>query len=342
MKKHRRRLSSFKKQRSVGEFTRRPKRRNRRSAVRWNLSRALVPALIALIALSLVMIAGIVLRSVRTRKLNAELAALHAAGAMLETPAPVEEMSASVAVQALPALTPEPERAASPEPEPAPAAEETDAPVRFHQVGGTPLAHMETLYSQNHDLIAWLEIPDVIDLPVMYKDNVYYLTHDFNKSKNASGTIFLDENHRFTEQTQNLLLHGHNMKDGTMFGRLVHYLQDIDYYRSHPFVHLDTLWEEEEYVIFAVLRVSLDVRDESFINYFSHPTFLSDASFDAYVRQLQLHSAYAVPIDVKPTDALLTLSTCIDEDRLVIVCRRLREGETRTRLRELVRLAQKQ
>ena len=91
-----------------------------------------------------------------------------------------------------------------------------------------------------------------------------------------------------------------------------------------------------------MLRVSLDVRDESFINYFSHPTFLSDASFDAYVRQLQLHSAYAVPIDVKPTDALLTLSTCIDEDRLVIVCRRLREGETRTRLRELVRLAQKQ
>ena len=333
MKKHRRRLSSFKKQRSVGEFTRRPKRKNRRSAVRWNLSRALVPALIAVMIVSLFMIAGICRRSMRTKKLNEELSALHAGQT---TAAPYVPAQEETPLTSAPTASPEPSPEASTSP--SPAAQET----AFHRYGGTPLEHMETLYDQNHDLIGWLSIPDVIDLPVMYRDNSYYLTHDFYKNTSAAGTLFLDENHRFSENTQNLLLHGHNMKDGTMFGRLVHYLQDIDYYRSHPFVHLDTLWEEEEYVIFAVLRVSLDVRDESFINYFSHPTFLSDASFDAYVRQLQLHSAYAVPIDVKPTDALLTLSTCIDEDRLVIVCRRLREGETRTRLRELVRLAQKQ
>ena len=124
-----------------------------------------------------------------------------------------------------------------------------------------------------------------------------------------------------------------------MFGRLVHYLQEIDYYRAHPFVNFDTLWEEEEYVIFAVLRVPLDVSDERFINYFSHPTFTSDEAFDAYVRQLQLSSVYAIPINVKASDALLTLSTCIDADRLVIVCRRVREDESRSHLRELARAA---
>ena len=331
MKKHRRRLSSFKKQRSVGEFTRRPKRKNRRSAVRWNLSRALVPALIAVMIVSLFMIAGICRRSMRTKKLNEELSALHAGQT---TAAPYVPAQEETPLTSTPTASPEPSPEASPSP--SPAAQET----AFHRYGGTPLEHMETLYDQNHDLIGWLSIPDVIDLPVMYRDNSYYLTHDFYKNTSAAGTLFLDENHRFSENTQNLLLHGHNMKDGTMFGRLVQYLRDISYYRSHAFVRFDTLWETEEYVIFAVLRVPLDVHDERFINYFSHPTFPSDASFEAYVRQLQLNSVYAIPIDVEPTDALLTLSTCIDEDRLVIVCRRLRDGESRTRLKELVRLAQ--
>ena len=331
MKKQRRRLLSRRKRRTVGEFTLSPRRNARRpGAARQRAALAVTLALVAVIVICLVMIAGILLRTAKTKKLNAELAAIHAAQAVVQTPVP--DMP-----EETPAPTPSPAPAATPSPSPTvgPAVATTE----FHRASGTPLAHMEALYNQNHDLIGWLEIPGIIDLPVMYKDNSYYLTHDFNKDKSSAGTVFLDQNHRFTEQTQNLLLHGHNMKDGTMFGRLVHYLQDIDYYRAHPFVNYDTLWEEEEYVIFSVLRVPLNVTDEAFINYFSHPTFASDEAFDAYVRQLQLSSVYAIPINVKPTDALLTLSTCIDEDRLVIVCRRVREGESRSHLRELARAA---
>ena len=69
---------------------------------------------------------------------------------------------------------------------------------------------------------------------------------------------------------------------------------------------------------------------------------MSDAEFEAYVRRLQLRSEYAIPIDVKPSDALLTLSTCLDDDRLVIVCRRVRENETRSELRQSIRLADRQ
>ena len=93
-----------------------------------------------------------------------------------------------------------------------------------------------------------------------------------------------------------------------MFGRLTQYL-NLSYMKNNPFVHYDTLWREEQYVIFAVLRVSLDVKNERFFNYFSYPTFASDAEFSAYIRRLQLRSEYAIPIDVLPSDALLTLST---------------------------------
>ena len=331
MKKRRRRLLSRRRRRTMGEFTLSSRQQSRRQiAARQRTSRAIMLALIAVIAVCLIMIGSILLRTARTKKLNAELAAIRAAQIAAQTPVPTMP-------EATPAPTPTPEPAASPSP--SPTAGPVVATTEYHRASGTPLAHMEVLYEQNRDLIGWLEIPGIIDLPVMYKDNSYYLTHDFNKNKSAAGTLFLDQNHRFTERTQNLLLHGHNMKDGTMFGRLVHYLQEIDYYRAHPFVNFDTLWEEEEYVIFAVLRVPLDVSDERFINYFSHPTFTSDEAFDAYVRQLQLSSVYAIPINVKASDALLTLSTCIDADRLVIVCRRVRGDESRSHLRELARAA---
>ena len=124
-----------------------------------------------------------------------------------------------------------------------------------------------------------------------------------------------------------------------MFGRLLQYHTDIKYLKNNPFVNFDTLWKEEKYVIFAVLRVSLDVTDDAFFNYFSYPRFDSDEEFNAYIRRLQLRSEYSIPLDVEPSDALLTLSTCLDDDRLVIVCRRFREGETRTQLRQIVHLA---
>ena len=127
-----------------------------------------------------------------------------------------------------------------------------------------------------------------------------------------------------------------------MFGRLIQYETDLNYVRWHPFVRFDTLWRQEEYVIFAVLRVSLDVRNKNFFNYFSHATFRTDSEFESYIRQLQLRSIYAIPIDVKPTDALLTMSTCLDEDRLVIVARRVRPGESHTQLREWTNLTTRQ
>lgn len=334
MRKREGRRSFKRAARGVDEFTIGGRSGARRRARRKRLlDRAAVAALCVVMLVSLVMIVRIVSRSIRTKQLNAALSERHAQQSM-QTEAPAGALSYAAEETPQAASTPAP----SASPPPGPVVQTT----AYHRDGGTALARMEALYEENRDLIGWIEIPQVLDLPVVYRDNSYYLTRDFYKRKNASGTIFLDENHKFKAATQNLLLHGHNMKDGTMFGHLVRYLQDIDYMKRNAFVRYDTLWEEQEYVVFAVLRVSLDVKDERFFNYFTHPTFDSDEAFYAYVRQLQLRSEYAIPLDVEPQDALLTLSTCIDEDRLVIVCRRVREGESRSGLRRLVNLAVRQ
>ena len=56
-----------------------------------------------------------------------------------------------------------------------------------------------------------------------------------------------------TEEAANLLIHGHDMADGTMFDLLVHY-QRSGYIEKHPEIRFNTLWEAERYLIFAVLR----------------------------------------------------------------------------------------
>lgn len=286
-------------------------------------------------------------RYVQTRRLEKQLSAMHSeAFAVYGQETQAEDMLEETPAET---ATPMPTEVPAPTPTPAQEARQTVTPVpeivkttQYQRMGGTPLAQMEALHAQNTDLVAWLTIDNVLDLPVVYRDNSYYLTHDFAKNKSTAGTIFLDENHPMTEKTQNLLLHGHNMKDGTMFGRLTQYEKSIDYLKAHPFVDFSTLWHQERYVIFAVVDVSLDTSSENFLDYFAHPRFSSDAEFASYIRRAELASMYAIPMDVKPSDALLTLSTCLEENRLVVIARRQRDGESKASLRETVNMAVRQ
>lgn len=318
---------------------------------------AAMAALLCVAVGSTWMMGSIVWRSISTKRLNASLSQRYselAAGS--ETPQPFtsdgdlfalaiqegetpdailfEEIEAYQEIEETPTTAPVPTAT--------PAVQQVVQTTKYHQYGGDALPEMEALYQENRDLIGWLRMEGILDLPVMYKDNSYYLTHDFNKKQSASGTLFLDVNHPFRENAQNLLLHGHNMKDGTMFGRLVQYETNIQFLKNNPFIQYSTLWEKEQYVIFAVLHVSLDVTSEDFFNYFTHHSFTSDEQFENYVRSLQNRSVYSIPISVQPSDALLTLSTCLDEDRLVIVARRVRDGESKSELRSQVQLAAKQ
>lgn len=205
------------------------------------------------------------------------------------------------------------------------------ASTSYHRVSGAMLPEMDALSRKNMDLKAWLTIDGLLDLPVVYKDNQFYLDHDFDRNKNTAGTLFLDEFHPLRETTQHLLIHGHNMKDGSMFGLLTHYRQPL-YWKKHPFISLSTLWEKEDYVIFAVLDVPLDPKKDRYINYFTHPSFANDAEFEEYISGLRKRSLISSYLNVEPGDALLSLSTCVGDNRLVVTARRIRPTETRQEL----------
>lgn len=279
---------------------------------------------VAAVALGLALQTGV--RSLQTARLNRSLQALHTvesgAAPSVEVAAPAIEARAD----GQPAMRLS--RMGMPDGTPIVAASDVpDAPADFHDTLSDLLPDMLKLIRGNPDTVGWLYIKGIVALPVVYRDNSYYLNHDFYGHHSSAGTLFLDENHPLTARAQHLLIHGHSMNDGSMFGLLTHY-QKAETLKAHPLIAFSTLWEKEKYAVFAVLRVSSRPGDARYFDYSSHPAFASDAAMTDYVRALRARSLFDIPVDVRPDDALLTLSTCLDDDRLVIVARKLRPGET--------------
>ncbi len=274
--------------------------------------------------------------SLHSRQVNEELRDLHESAETNECQPVKPEVSLAAEQES---MKPEnPEKAAAKETvypalnSPSLKAEPTLSPYYF-DMSGSVLPEMNGLYAINPDLAGWLKIDSTVDLPVVYRDNEYYLTHDFYRQTAQGGTLFADESGPVTSGTQNLLIHGHNMKDGSMFGPLIHYYKtDAAWVRRHAFAEFSTLYQKNTYVLFAVAKVSTRPSEGQYFQFMGRNTFSSEQRFLSYISQLRALSVYDVPIDVEPCDSLLTLSTCMGDDRLLVCFRKVRENESREQL----------
>ena len=97
------------------------------------------------------------------------------------------------------------------------------------------LPEYETLYNKNKRLIGWIKIDDtIIDYPVMQTvNNEYYLNHNFNQEEDKNGCIFMDYQCDAVNGCDNIILYGHHMQSGKMFGTLNKYSNE-SYYEAHP------------------------------------------------------------------------------------------------------------
>ena len=197
----------------------------------------------------------------------------------------------------------------------------------FFQVIGLTRDAYKPIAARNEDAVGWISIEGLVDQPIVYRNNTFYLTHDFNQNQNVCGAVFLDEGHPLQANSQNLLLYGHNMKDESMFGPLLKYMQ-ANFLRAHLQITLETRFETFTYLIFAVDKVSMDATSPQFLYFWGHATFGNSKAFQSYIDEVYQKSLYTRFLDVDATDTLLTLVTCIGEDRLVLLARRQRLGET--------------
>lgn len=172
----------------------------------------------------------------------------------------------------------------------------------------------KSLRMVNADYIGWITIPDTeIYYPVVQRDNAYYLSHDFTGEKNSHGAIFLDENCSF--ESGILLIHGHHMKDGTMFGGLKNYKKE-SFRREHGVIYLDRGEGDEAFEIFAAALI--DLTEEGYFDYQELPA--GEAERAAYLEKLR-SSAFWYGDTEEPAGTILLLSTCeygSSDERLVV------------------------
>lgn len=273
-----------------------------------------------------------------TRRSTAEL------GALYEAEQPTATVQATEAAQTTEAAQPTAARAAAaaaPSPSPfAPAPTATPDPSDVRALWpaaypGNPRLRVSErfldLLEKNHDIVGWLTIEGLVDEPVVQRDNSFYLTHNASGRKSVTGALFLDENCSLRDVSPQMLIHGHNMKEGAMFGSLKLYkVKSAAYYKRHPYITFNTLYEDARYVIFAALETDVRPSDKSYLAYWTYDRFSSAEEFDAYIDGIRALSHYRCNVDVRPGDRLLTLSTCSGSDdnkRFLVVARRVRDGE---------------
>ena len=223
----------------------------------------------------------------------------------------------------------------SPQPDALPAVRYPNNPY------ATVSSRFRKLRQQNEDIVGWLKIDGMLDEAVVQRDNAYYLARDYRGYHNVNGAIFLDESCTLDTRPYTLILYGHNMKTGAMFGSLRNY-ENLRYYKANPFITFDTAYEEGEYVVFCVATVGVTPENRNSVN-FALLESLSLAQREEAIETLTGYSLYKTSLDVQPDDQILLLMTCVDDDseRRVVAARRLREGESRERLEKIVQEARK-
>ncbi len=189
----------------------------------------------------------------------------------------------------------------------------------------------DELQERNRDIVAWIKIDGELEEPVVQRDNEFYLTHNALQQESVTGALFLDENCDLIHVPTQMVIHGHNMKEGAMFGMLKKYkVKGAEFYREHAFIDFNTLYENGRYVIFAVAEVDIRAGQPYYLPFWHYSRFDSVEAFTNYVETARACSLYHCTVDVQPGDRLLTLSTCTGTDdnmRLVVMARKLREGE---------------
>ena len=175
------------------------------------------------------------------------------------------------------------------------------------------------LSSINKDFVCWINIENTnIDYPVVQgDDNSYYLHRDIYGNYLYAGTTFLDYRNNYND-SKNLIVYGHNMKNITMFSELEKFKKE-DFFNSNPTITLTNKNGERHFKAFAVLLVDK--------NYdYRVPDFKNDEEYNKFLNKICDESMFKVKNKPTSSDKIMTLTTCSYEfknARTVVICKEI-------------------
>ena len=166
------------------------------------------------------------------------------------------------------------------------------------------IVNFEMLKEKNKKTVGWLKVEGTeVQYPlVQAKDNSYYLTHSFDNSYNTAGWPFVDYRNKLDGTDKNVIIYGHNRKDGSMFSSLRNILNK-DWYEKEENRKITFITQDATnlYEVFSVYRIE----DE---DYYIQTNFKNN--FGDFVNTLKKRSITDFGVEVDENSQILTLSTC--------------------------------
>ena len=199
------------------------------------------------------------------------------------------------------------------------------------ELGSTESAFIpeyEELYRQNPDMVGWIKVEDTkINYPVMQSidEPNFYLKHGFDRNYTDYGCPYVQENCDVNVPSDNLIIYGHHMNDGSMFAGLMKY-KEKDFWESHKTFSYDTLTEHYEYEIVAVFKTVVYTNSSDSFKYYQFVNAENTEEFDEYIAKCKELALYDTGVSAEYGDKLITLSTCEysrTNGRLVVVAKRV-------------------
>lgn len=172
----------------------------------------------------------------------------------------------------------------------------------------------ESLSQKNSDVVGFLKVngTDIEQVVVKSKDNNYYLSHNFEKKQNSAGWIFVDYRNNLDGTDKNIIIYGHNMKNGTMFSSLKNVLNSE--WKENEKNRYITFITESESAIYEVFSVYQIENEDYYIK-----TNFNGNEFDTYINTMKNRSKYNFNVDVSDNDKILTLSTCGNNNKYRVI-----------------------
>ena len=191
---------------------------------------------------------------------------------------------------------------------------------------GDPVYYIDfdSLKAINKDTVAYVDYKqfNISYVVVHGKDNAYYLDHNFNNKYNDAGWIFADYRNKFDGTDKNIVMYGHSMRNGSMFGSLHKILNDKNYQKEeNQIITFVTPGGTYKYKLFSVYTIEAE-------DYYITTDFKNNKEWKEFINKMKSRSIYNYNVEVGEDDTIITLSTCqgyTGEKRMVVQAVRLKE-----------------
>lgn len=178
------------------------------------------------------------------------------------------------------------------------------------------IENYQKLLTINSDTVGWLTVKGTkIDYPVVKtSDNSYYLKRNFNREKDYNGWVFMDYRNNAKSLDSNTIIYAHNRYySGVMFGTLNNVTKNN--WRNDPdnlYITFNSMYEQMTWKVFSIYNIEV-TSDYLYTN------FNTNEEYQKFINLIKDRSNFKFDTEVTTQDKILTLSTCLDNNRRLVV-----------------------